>query len=188
MCMETDDNRRAERQAGPRLNEALVAEVERIARKLHYTVGQEVDYKAMARALQGAGSGLSDRRPSDRRLDGIMIRGQEPEVKTLRMLAEFAGESPLPLYIAAGWLAPHEVKEYATTLVGQEITMEGEPWGFADAMRGVQERLGLSDQEFAEAVRALPALLEAALRTAGAASPRRSHDSGRPADHPAPAG
>jgi len=92
------------------VNAALRAEVNRIALKLKRldpNTGQ-ANHLRIAREMARRGLHVSSQR-----LQGIMsAKMQMPDVSTLRRLALHAGESPLRLFAAAGWMTTQDAIQY----------------------------------------------------------------------------
>lgn len=86
--------------------EQLIAEVRRIAEKTRWVKRNRdgelaPDYVGLADAAGLSRGGLN----------GI-VSGSEPQPRTLILLARYAGESPVALYQAAGWLTADDLSNY----------------------------------------------------------------------------
>jgi len=120
-------------------NEALLSEIERIARKKGLRASSRPElFRAMERALNKRGS-LT-----------YVLAGSQPRVQTLLDVAYFGGESPLGLFVAAHWITTEDIAAFQANREEEERN--------ATLLQRAQEAAGLSDEEMDKAIQVMQAL------------------------------
>ncbi len=104
----------------------LIAEVRRIAEKMRWVKRNRdgelaPDYVGLADAAGLSRGGLN----------GI-VSGSEPQPRTLILLARYAGESPVTLYQAAGWLTAEDLSDYTIGRVDRSQRKGDQAHGLVD--------------------------------------------------------
>jgi len=104
----------------------LKVEIDRIASKRQWVrrnrEGHLVpDYAGLADAAGLSRNGLS----------GI-LRGVDPEARTLKLLARYAGETPVRLYRAAGWLTDDDLEQYVASTSRTHPSTDGDTASLVD--------------------------------------------------------
>lgn len=119
---------------------ALVAEIDYVARLAHVTKRDRVDYPALAREIGLSHEGLT----------AIVKQGAAPRLDTLQRLAHFARQhdpsySIIRLFIAAGWLTAQDIERAGYRRDASEDTLMEE--GATALINRARDAAGLSEED-----------------------------------------